>query len=343
VFESQPTSSALYRPSRCNPVSNLNSLLVFWASVACKWICSALIDVHGCLCSVWCNSLTCCSCRFFENPASPLGGATTTSSQIYLSRGVAGTRNTPALPLTDRCPASVASHTESPHSHSLSLSPPLTPSSAGKVSRRPDPIIRPLMDSRDSRRKVVDTEGPPPELGITASSHVEASSPHTKRSDVLRHVFPRSHLTRNSSVTSGITSRMVKLSHRGSPHASSARHARPRVSFHKALTSFFNTSPTETTAPITKDRNASKSPNIRSRANSNSLHGSMPSVEFVSSGAFIFSGPSLRSQSGSFSNSTPRLPSLGEDSDDFSVLRREYPDTFPFDDILVSQPTYHDN
>jgi hypothetical protein len=311
--------------------------------VACKGIYSALVDAHGYLCPVWCSSLTHCSRRFIDYPASPVGGAKTTSSQIHLSRGVAGTRSTPALPLTDRYPASVASYFESPHRHSLSLSPPLTPSSVGRASRRSEPTIRPLMNPGESRREAVDMECSPPESETSASSHVETSLSHTKRSDLLRHVFPRSHITRNSSVTSGITSRMVKRPHRSSPHVSSARYSRPRVAFHKALTSFFNTSPTEITAPISNDPNASNSPSIRSRANSNSLYGSMPSLEFVSSSAFIFSGPSLRSRSGSFSNSTPRLPSLREDSDDFNVLRRVHSDTFSFDDIIVSRPIYHED
>ncbi|KAF2441140.1 hypothetical protein P171DRAFT_457021 [Karstenula rhodostoma CBS 690.94] len=193
------------------------------------------------------------------------------------------------------------------------------------------------MDSKESRREAIDTECSPPEPETPASSHAEASSTPTKRSDVLRHVFPRSHVARNSSLTSGISSRMEKLSHRSSPALSLARHSKPRVAFHKALTSIFNTSPTAITAPIPHNPNSSASSSIRSRANSNSLHGSVPSLEFVSSGAFIFSGPSLRSQSGSFNNSTPRLPSLREDSEDFNMLRRANSDTFSSDDMVVER------
>ncbi|KAL5458304.1 hypothetical protein PMIN07_006212 [Paraphaeosphaeria minitans] len=193
------------------------------------------------------------------------------------------------------------------------------------------------MNPRESQREAIDPESSSPEAETPASSHAEASSSHTKRSDVLRHVFPRSHLARNSSVTSGIASRVVKFSHRNSPPISSTRHSKPRVAFHRALTSFFNTGHISTTVPISHNPNTSTSSSIRSRANSNSLHGSVPSLEFVSSGAFIFSGPSLRSRSGSFSNSTPRLPSLREDSEDFNMLRRVHSDTFSFDNMAVER------
>lgn len=306
-------------------------------------VCSLQLYTSNCpryWCILWFLSLTTSSHRFIDDLASPVGGATTTSSQIYLSRGVAGTKSTPALPYIDRSPASVASYFESPHRHSLSLSPPPTPSSAGVVSRLSEPANRTQMNSRESPDEAISTEYSPAEPETSVSSHTEASSSHTKRSDVLRHVFPRSHVVRNSSVASGITSRMVKLSHKSSPPLSSARHSKPRVAFHRALTSFFNTNPTAITTPIPHDPNTSASASIRSRANSNSLHGSIPSLEFVSSGAFIFSGPSLKSRSGSFNNSTPRLPSLREDSEEFNILRRVHSDTFSFDDMVVSQPIY---
>ncbi|OAG00431.1 uncharacterized protein CC84DRAFT_1155234 [Paraphaeosphaeria sporulosa] len=191
------------------------------------------------------------------------------------------------------------------------------------------------MSLRESRREAIDAGCSPPHAETPASSRAEASSSHTKRSDVLRHVFPRSHLARNSFATSGIASRVVKLSHKNGPPLSPARRSKPRVAFHRALTSFFNTGHTAITVPIPHDPNNSASSSIRSRTNSNSLHGSMPSLEFVSSGAFIFSGPSLRSRSGSFNNSTPRLPSLREDSEDFNMLHRVHFDTFSFDDIAV--------
>lgn len=109
---------------------------------------------------------------------------------------------------------------------------------------------------------------------------------------------------------------------------------RRRVVFPKALASFFHASPNPT--PTATGQDGSNPSSIRSRAHSNSFNGSIPSVEFVSSGAFMFSGPSLNSGSVSHSNSTSRLPSLREGSGDFSSLRRVHSDTFSFHRILVS-------
>jgi hypothetical protein len=134
----------------------------------------------------------------------------------------------------------------------------------------------------------------------------------TKRTDVLRHVFPRPRI---GPVTRSSDSRITKPEHRKNP-PSSDRHSRRRVAFHKVLTSFFST--TSTTAlprPIDLPTESSAS-SSRSKAGSGSNFGSAPSIDFVSTGAFMFSGPSLRSHSGSFTNSTSRLPSLTENGSD---------------------------
>jgi len=52
----------------------------------------------------------------------------TTSSHIYLSRGVAGTKSEPALPVLDLQPLHVASYFESSDARRLSLSPQRLPS-----------------------------------------------------------------------------------------------------------------------------------------------------------------------------------------------------------------------
>ena len=110
---------------------------------------------------------------------------------------------------------------------------------------------------------------------------------------------------------------------------------RRRVTFPKALASFFHTCPNPTSTAV--GQNDSTPSSTRSRAHSDSFSGSTPSVEFVSSGAFMFSGPSLNAGSVCHSSSTSRLPSLREGSSEVSSLRRVYSDTFSFYGILVSR------
>lgn len=191
------------------------------------------------------------------------------------------------------------------------------------------------MSSNEFQHNAMDTSYSPSSVKSPASNHVATAPPHTKRSDVLRHVFPRSHLIHNSSVIPNNTSRMMRLSHKGSQHASQARHSRPRVAFQRALVSFFNSSPDERITPASNVPMVSTSSSVHSRANSNSVHGSMPSLEFVSSGHFIFSSPSLKSRSGSHSNSTSRLPSLNEVERDLNGLRYVHSNPFSYEDIYV--------
>ncbi|KAF2683493.1 hypothetical protein K458DRAFT_478370 [Lentithecium fluviatile CBS 122367] len=172
--------------------------------------------------------------------------------------------------------------------------------------------------SQEHNHTPVNAEGSIPDSGTPPNDPAETNAPPTKRSDVLRHVFPR---PRTIPSTQKTTARVSKPERRKTP-PSSSKQSKRRVAFHKVFTSFFHNSPaTVTPHPINLPVGSSAS-STRSRPGSGSLYGSMPSLEFVSPGAFIFSGPSLRSRSGSYSNSASRLPSLTENGSDRRSLRR---------------------
>jgi len=170
-----------------------------------------------------------------------------------------------------------------------------------------------------------------PDIGTPPSDPVETNTPPTKRSDVLRHVFPH---PRTTSVTQTSAARVTKPEYRKNP-PSSNRHSKRRVAIHKVFTSFFhNTSATVLPRPINLPTGSSTS-STRSRAGSGSNFGSMLSIDFISPGAFLFSGPSLRSYSGSFSNSTSRLPSLTGNGSDWPSLRRVRSDTLSVEEVGI--------
>ncbi|KAF1942685.1 hypothetical protein EJ02DRAFT_344890 [Clathrospora elynae] len=145
----------------------------------------------------------------------------------------------------------------------------------------------------------------------------------TKRSEVLRHVFPRPSRSRTPQ-SRKTAPRVTKADHRTIAIASRVQ-SRPRVAFHRYFTSFFGSA---------QDREVNtNSPEARSRASSfgsrpaSSIYGSAPSLDVVSPATFVFSGPSLRSI-GSYSDSTSRLPSLAESGSDVQLLRRARTDSF---------------
>jgi hypothetical protein len=154
--------------------------------------------------------------------------------------------------------------------------------------------------------------------------------PATRRSEVLRHVFPRS--TRLATTTSrGRPSRISRSDHYRSAFLY-RRQLRPRGTFHRVISSFFGGN---------AERGAhSASPQTRSRASSfssrpgSSAQGSVPSLDLVLPGAFLFSGPSLPSV-GSHNNSRSRLPSLTESSDTY-LHRRALTDSFSMVDRASS-------
>jgi hypothetical protein len=141
----------------------------------------------------------------------------------------------------------------------------------------------------------------------------ETNSLPFRRTDVLRHVFPR---PRTSSTTRRSSTHVAKSQDRKSP-PSSSRISKRRVALHRVFTSFFHNTPATVVPrrPVNLPVGSS-APSTRSRAGSGSNNDSMPSIELVSPGTFMFSGPSLRSYSRSFSNSTSRLTILTENGSD---------------------------
>lgn len=230
----------------------------------------------------------------------------TTFSQIYLSRGVAGTKSEPVLPQLNTEPVQVASFFESSSIHRLSLSP-IRPTSHMSQTREPMPEASNPIDTNLEHLN---------EQSVSPSND-DHDTPTTRRSEVLRHVFPRS--TRlPPSADHRSPSRISRRDHYRSA-VLYARQLRPRGTFHRVISSFFGGN---------AERGAhSASPQSRSRASSfgsrpgSSVHGSVPSLDLVSPGIFLFSGPSLQS-AGSHNNSRSRLPSLTESSDETYLRRR---------------------
>ncbi|KAF2710476.1 hypothetical protein K504DRAFT_337587, partial [Pleomassaria siparia CBS 279.74] len=160
-----------------------------------------------------------------------------------------------------------------------------------------------------------------PTLGPNSEPNHRSETPAsttTKRSEVLRHVFPR---TRGSTVLNHkCTDRVAKPGHRRST-LSTIKHTKSRVAFHKVITSFFNNNnliPASNHAKIPPAGSGASS----TRSRSGSIYDSIQNLDIISPGAFTFSGPSLRSHSGSFSHSTSRLSSLTENDSESRSLRR---------------------
>ena len=242
------------------------------------------------------------------------GGASITSSQIYLSRGVAETKSESALPIIQLEPLRVASFSGSPTTRILSLTPPR--SRREQMSHAMDyAMTTPLLaDATLSQTMPLDE--------ATPNNTSKAQSPAPRRSEVLRHVFPRPSRTR---IPHGRkTLPRVAKADRSNTALAYRLQSRPRVAFHRYITSLFGSA---------ADRNViADSPEARSRASSfgsrpgSSLYGSVPSLDMVSPATFMFSGPSLRSV-GSYSDSLSCLPSLAETDSDVQLLRRARTDS----------------
>jgi hypothetical protein len=151
----------------------------------------------------------------------------------------------------------------------------------------------------------------------------ESQLPITKRSEVLRHVFTRP-LRSTAPQSRYAISRITKSDYHKHQVALGLQ-SRPRVALHRYITSFFGSSHGRD-APLDSPQSRSRASSLGSRPNS-SFHGSIPSLDLVSPGVFIFSGPSLHSRS-SFSNSMSRFPSLAETDSDIYPMRRARTDSF---------------
>ncbi|KAF1950732.1 hypothetical protein CC80DRAFT_225770 [Byssothecium circinans] len=242
--------------------------------------------------------------------ASPTGGAFTTSSQIYLSRGVAGAQSAPSLPILARL------HSRDDDQRPSYYIDQSMPYSSG-------PPNHPVPAPEELGHAPIHATNPSSDLRV--ASNLEARPALPKRSDVLRHVLPR---PRSTSSVHKLSTHHTSERRKNPP--SSSKISRRRVSFHKAITSFFHNHPASdgVSRPMNPPTGSSASiGSTRSGAGTGSQHGSMPSIDLVSPGAFLFSGPSLQSRTSSFkSNSTSRLPSFTENSSDRGSPRRLYSD-----------------
>jgi hypothetical protein len=155
-------------------------------------------------------------------------------------------------------------------------------------------------------------------------SNDDHDTPATRRSEVLRHVFPRSTRLLPTTAVRRSTSRISRRDHYRSAFIY-RRQLRPRGTFHSVISSFFGRN-AERTAHRPSPQSRSRASSFGLRAGS-SVHGSVPSLDLVSPGTFLFSGPSLRS-AGSHNDSRSRLPSLTESFDDRYLHRRLRTDSF---------------
>ncbi|KAF2031781.1 DUF221-domain-containing protein [Setomelanomma holmii] len=259
----------------------------------------------------------------FENPtlvmptAPQTRGATRTSSQILLSRGVADTKSHPALPILGSQPLHVASYFQSPGRRTLSLSPPLiqsaTMSHTSNESSRAPGLAEATASSPASPAWHISNGSPEPQ------------DPSPPRSDVLRRVLPRSAREGPSRVATSMSRILKSYSHNVGVHA--GVRLKSRAAIHKYITAMFSHSHDDHADP---DTSLSRSRTFSFGSKPESLlQVSVPSIDFISPAAFVFSGPSL--QTLPFPHrSTSRLPSLtGTETDsEMRLFNRTCTDSF---------------
>jgi hypothetical protein len=159
---------------------------------------------------------------------------------------------------------------------------------------------------------------------------IEPQTSPTKRSEILRHVLPLSYhsgTSRSRISKSGRYKTQVALSSRSKLRAGS------RITFHKYITSLFGNGhehdPDHHTSQL-RSRTSSFGSNP-----SSSMLGFLPSVDFVSSAAFLFSGPSLQSIR-STNDSTLRLSRHAMSTSETRPVSRQQTDSFSLlDDASV--------
>ncbi|KAH6612707.1 hypothetical protein C7974DRAFT_369744 [Boeremia exigua] len=244
----------------------------------------------------------------------PLLAAAMEVSEIYLSRGVAGTRSEPVLPTTNLEPLQIASFLESQNTRrpSHSASHPLCSQmpTASQCVIEPSQCIRKDLRHTDSQSTLLPTK--------------TQDDPTTRRSEMLHHVFPRSSRPTHSS---GIRTRVSKTDYyRGA--LLYGRQLKSKGTFHRVVNSFFGNTvgqEVKNASPRARDRSIPSSSG--SRLGSSSIHGSVPSLDLISPGAFLFSGPSLQS-AGSYGTLTPRHLSLTESLRDAHTARHMHSTSF---------------
>ncbi|KAH7077038.1 hypothetical protein FB567DRAFT_563181 [Paraphoma chrysanthemicola] len=176
-----------------------------------------------------------------------------------------------------------------------------------------------------------DTGSASQSLQSLETTPISSSSP--TRSEVLRHVFqrtPRPETRRDILATSYCSKLYTKK-----PPVRPWPRPRSRV-FHKYITGLFSNGHDPGANPKCS-HTRSRTSSLGSRPSS-SLQGSIPSIDFVSSAAFTFSGPPLRSLSAG-SPAASRLPSRAETETDNNtrVLESARTDSFSMIDLASDE------
>lgn len=248
-----------------------------------------------------------------SGPLASTRSTATTSSQIYLSRGVAGTKSEPVLPVLDLQPLHVASYFESFDTRRLSFSPrrlPLDPMSQDSV---------PIHNTSASASSSLDlrSESSPPPVNNTDKSQCS-----TKQSEALSHIFPHPTRGRNNQHSTKSSGRVVKRTNKGDN--AKRLPSRPNA-FHKYLSSLFNNDQ-ESSVYLLHDQPISSASSSGSTLGS-SVCSVAPSVDMVSPATFMFSGPSLRSGK-SFSCSTSHIRGRTGTNSEAQITCRTRTDSF---------------
>ncbi|KAF2185099.1 hypothetical protein K469DRAFT_750598 [Zopfia rhizophila CBS 207.26] len=167
----------------------------------------------------------------------------------------------------------------------------------------------------------------------SASTNTSETPASTKRSEVLRHVFARPSRG-DALVTQKIAPRVTKPEHHKGA-LSSIRQSKSRVAFHRVFTSIFSNNSVRATPHSAHHQAGSSTSNTPSRPGSID-HDSIPNLEVVSPGTFLFSGPSLKSTcSSTLKNSTSRLPSLTQNGSETWSRRRAHSKSFSIDNVSL--------
>ena len=184
------------------------------------------------------------------------------------------------------------------------------------------------------------SQAPGPTIDLSRLAVKDQSTPLSNAKHEVekpRHVFPRS--SRRAILSNRGNSSRISKSDRYRNTLHHMHQLSPRVTFHKVIGSFFGTAPgqeAQNTSPQTRSRASS----FGSRPSS-SIYGSVPSLDFISSGAFLFSGPDLPS-AGSYTNSTPKLHTLAGSFEDGQVSRRFRSESFSMVDDASAKDEFFD-
>jgi hypothetical protein len=193
---------------------------------------------------------------------------------------VAGTKSELAFPLLDQDPPRVALYFQLPVTRGFSLSPSLPHTKHMSYTSQQITELLPLVEPHISTQSA--------RLPCIPSDTTELHPCSTTQPESSGRVGPSS--SHDCARRGRTTPNRVTKAYYHRDRIVSRQRSRPRVAFHKYITSFFGSTHHNRSTEL-------KTPQSRSRASSfgskprSSLHGSVPSVDFVSPAAFMFSGP----------------------------------------------------